>query len=136
MKKASSTDKPSTTRDLSFVCPHDGSPLVKKGPTQGFCTKVDGYPLMRWFWHPEAKKGAGGWEAQGWACPSACPHCGTSLEWDGCCLSCGPRVGAPGNRYRRERNHWMFERGPEPPMTEAQHVNLLVRVKALSATLA
>jgi len=135
MKKASHTDKP-TKADRTLICPHDGSPLIRTGPRQGFCEKADGYPLMRWWWTPEANKGKGAWEAQGWACPFACPKCGHGLEWDGCCLSCGPKIGAPGDRYQRDRNHWKYERGPEAAMTPTQHAALLLRFKALSASLA
>lgn len=121
--------------DKTLFCPHDGSRLVGKGPRSGFCEKADGFPLMRWFWHPEANKGKGAWAAQGWACPFACPHCGHGLEWDGCCLSCGPKAGAPGDRYMRERNHWAYESGPESPITKEQHAKLLLKFKTLSASL-
>lgn len=131
MKKAKGST-PDTKKDWHGYCPHDGSPLR----ADGYCTKADGFPLMRWFWHPDAKQGKGAWEAQGWACPYVCPECRKCLEWDGCCFSCGPKLGAPGDRYRRERNHWIYERGPEAPMTIEQHAALLVKFKALTASLA
>lgn len=121
--------------DKRNQCPHDGAQLSTSKGREGYCDRGDGYPLMRWFWHPEAFQGKGSWEAQGYVCPFACPHCGASLEWDGCCLSCGPRVGAPGDRYHRKGNHLEYERGPEAPMTQEQHVNLLLKLKALTASL-
>lgn len=122
--------------DYTYLCPHDGAALSTTKGRQGYCETGDGFPLMRWFWHPEARQGKGAWEAQGWKCPFVCPHCTSDLEWDGCCLACGPRAGAPGDRYKRQRNHLVYERGPEAPMTQDQHVNLLLKLKALTASLA
>ena len=122
-------------KDWTNICPHDGAPLIASGARRGFCEKADGYPLMRWFWHAEARQGKGAWEVQGWDCLFACEKCGHGLKWDGCCLSCGPIIGAPGDRYQRDRNHWRYERGPEPPMTPEQHARLLLRFKALNASL-
>lgn len=137
MAKKQTFDAPETPAkdDKTFICPHDGSRLSTRKGREGYCEKADGFPLMRWWWHPEARHGKGAWEAQGWSCPFACPHCGHGLEWDGCCLSCGPKEGAPGDRYRRDHNHWIYESGPEGPMTKEQHAALLLQFKVLAASL-
>ena len=48
-------------RHKSDYCPHDGAILVTDGPRRGYCSKADGYPLMRWFWHDEERVK---WQAQ------------------------------------------------------------------------
>lgn len=132
MKKAKESNPTPTQRPKSDYCPHDGSVLVARDDIQGYCRKADGWPLMRWFLRDTGK-----YEAQGVNCPYACPSCGHGLEWDGGCTHCqaGQQGAASGNRYRLLRNHWVYERGPEAALTDAQRAAVIVKYRKLIAKL-